>query len=76
MKNLTKLPKRWAICVAVALAAFGGSVLATGPKPVAAESAQLYWINFLYPDCDRPCPFYWPELGCWCVKLPPIIVKG
>jgi len=78
VKNLTKLPRRLVIGVAVMLAVLGGSaVFSAGPRAAVAQGGTTgpYYINFNDPDCDRRCYIYWPEIGCWCFQLPPIIVE-
>ena len=62
--------------VAVMLTALGGAaVFGAGSTAAGTSNLELYWINEWFPNCDERCPFYWPELGCWCVHLPPIVVE-
>ena len=78
VKNLTKLPRRVVIGMAVMLVALGGAaVFSTGPRAAVAQGGTTgpYWINLLHPNCDVRCYIYWPEYGCWCFQLPPIIVE-
>lgn len=68
--------KKVAMGLLIVLAALLSGPAAEGPNArVNAQGAQLWVINFI-SSCDYRCPFYDPGSGCWCIKLPPIVVQG
>ena len=58
-----------------AMALFSGPAVRSDTTVSANAQSQVYLVSYL-SRCEFQCRSYHLPSGCWCMKLPPIIVEG